>query len=516
MSNQADLNKFIMEGKRPGKCDPASDIQERADVTHINTASFSPLILSVFFFPVLLCNCLLLRYTVKVYLLDNSSKTLLVDDTTTFRDVAMSMLSKLEVKDNEYKADYFGIFTAADGDSITAVNNKDDFVFPAVQALPPAARLVFMIRLFMPSIRGIQTKERMAAILEKAVELVPDKYFFEAAPVVDENLLMLQYLQAVYYVITGTIPVDYDVALTLGAYYFLQKFGRMDRTLLKPGLIGGKIVEYIPIKHIKGKSTEVLETELLSRIESLSCTDGNDTAIMREYMTRIWGMENFSEYSFFRGLIHGHEHLPEKAILGINHKSISVLDKNRKHVQTFSIEFILRWGYHPAKSFFFDANSEEAEKPLHIKIDLRNGQQIADLLADYALAFLKESEREETHRNDSDDERAPSSDEEEGETGNDSAVAVNKSSTAFGSLFNSAVVEESDEEKEPMQGVAEANTEEPESEGTDELHGAATKLQAKFRGGKARQEVGEMVQGMIASGEIDMDDDDEEVPSDSD
>jgi len=484
-------------------------------------------------------------------LLDNSSKTLLADQSTTFRDIVLQLLSKLEVSDGEFRADYFGIFTSLDGDSITNVNNKDDFVTPALLNLPASARLVFMIRLFMPSIRGIQTKAQVAAKIKKDEDAVPDKYYFESASIKDENMLMLQFTQAVYYVITGTFPTDYDTALILGAYYFLQKFGRVDHTLLKPGFIGNKIVEFVPLKHVKGKAVEMLEADLIQKIESYNSMETENCGIPRAYLNKVWMMENFRETTFYRGMIHDSDILPAKAIVGVSHKAVKIFDKDKKLIKSFRIELVLRWGYHPGKSFFFDANVENVDKPLHINVDLKNGQQIADLLADYALAFLKESEREGTDKNDSDDDAdaLPEFSPQEKIAGRRISQA---SATAFGSLFNNGVVieegvEEVEEEEvgqeeevvvavEPSQSEATAKGEpeeeasgadtsdeivaatkeatakgEPEEEASgadasDEIV-AATKVQSIFRGVSAREKVGIMVQEMIDNGEIDIGED---------
>jgi hypothetical protein len=434
---------------------------------------------------------------VKFYLLDNSSKTLLVDDTTTFREITETMLIKMHVQDTD-KADYFGIYTSEDGNSISHVNNKDDYVFDTVEGLGHEARLVFMIRLFMPSIRGIQTKERMAQNMEKDMSLVPDKYYFESSPTTDENLLVLQYIQAVYYIITGVYPTDYDTALTLGSLYFLEKFGRVDRSSLKAGLIGNNIVEYIPLKHMKGKDPADVELALLGRIEDYLGIELGDNAVVREYMTIIWQMSNFSEFTFFRGMIRN-ESLPDKAIMGISHRSIIILNKNRELAASYTLEFILRWGYHPGRSFFFDANgADDAQEPIHIQLDIKNGQDIADLLADYALSFMKEAERTTVPAD-------HESDDGEMEQGRDDSRISKSSKSAFGSLFNNAVVEE--DAGSPIPDVA--GLEEPEDGATvfhfsEEHDAAALKLQSLHRGNKARAEVAVKVQAMVESGQIDM------------
>lgn len=431
-----------------------------------------------------------------MYLLDNSSKTLLVDDTTTFRDVVVTLLEKMDVKEEEFIADFFAIYTSSDGDSIDVANHKDDYVANVTSKLTETARLVMMIRLFVPSIRGIMTKEDLAADMGKNISIVPDKYYYEAAPVLDENLLHLQFIQAVYFIITGTYPTDYHTALTLGAYYFIHKFGQVGQATMKPGLIGRGIGEYIPLKHLRGIALDVAEQDLLDRIQSLLSTP--ESKVIREYMTIVWTQESIAEHTFFRGIIWDVATLPTKAVMGVNHKNIVILNKERQVQQTYNIEYVLRWGYNPKKDFFFDVQDGQSEQPLHVRLESAAGHEIAELLADYALAFLKASQHAkdlaERHQ-----AEPPSPEQEEIERQARNKRLSNASDSAVGSLFNT---------RRSIAATKVVNFDQPPPlpPASENEHKAAMKLQALHRGNSAREKVGQMVQDMIDNGEIDIDD----------
>ena len=72
------------------------------------------------------------------------------------------------------------------------------------------AKLVFMIRLFVDNITGIEPRDVVARRLgvgdldsESCGDSVTMTQFIDNAKVVDPGLLRLQYLQALYHVITG-------------------------------------------------------------------------------------------------------------------------------------------------------------------------------------------------------------------------------------------------------------------------------------------------------------------------
>lgn len=115
-----------------------------------------------------------------------------------------------------------------------------------------------MIRLYIPSLNGLQYVDVVARRLNLVTADTSDytatmnleKYLLNAE-VIDPSLLHLQYIQAVYNVITGAYPTSEDQALTLGSLHFLLKFGEYKPNVHVPGFLENRIVEFIPIRLLK-------------------------------------------------------------------------------------------------------------------------------------------------------------------------------------------------------------------------------------------------------------------------
>ena len=104
-----------------------------------------------------------------------------------------------------------------------------------------------------------------------------EQFFDEAGeqllPEGGPSLMQLQFIQAVYHVITGRYPTTAEQALELGAIHFLYKFGEYKPASHKPGFLGSRIVEFVPIKHLKSGGDSALqewEKALLQRVLAYS------------------------------------------------------------------------------------------------------------------------------------------------------------------------------------------------------------------------------------------------------
>ena len=82
-----------------------------------------------------------------------------------------------------------------------------------------------MIRLYMESVFGIQSRSEVAKKLEKSTSEITSQEFVQNASVLDPNKLHLLYIQCVYNVINSKFYVDKDLALRLGMNQFLIRFG---------------------------------------------------------------------------------------------------------------------------------------------------------------------------------------------------------------------------------------------------------------------------------------------------
>lgn len=68
----------------------------------------------------------------------------------------------------------------------------------------------------------------------------------------DERIREMLYMQTVYNVISGMYPTDQEDALKLASLHFVTKFGELKPETHKPGFLGHKLREFIPIAHING------------------------------------------------------------------------------------------------------------------------------------------------------------------------------------------------------------------------------------------------------------------------
>ena len=207
---------------------------------------------------------------VRLYFLDNSSKMFLLEPALTSLDLIKMVLHKLDVKDVENSCRYFGLFESTDGASIGACVNLDARVSDIVQAWKEEnnSKLVFMIRLFLPSVTGFQYKDIVAHRLGAAKLSLTQKSYIEAAEILDSQLLHMQYNQAVYNVITGQYPTTPDQAIEFGVYHFLYKFGAFDETRHILGFLSNRIVEFLPYVHLRKSDLEEWERKLLDAVQA--------------------------------------------------------------------------------------------------------------------------------------------------------------------------------------------------------------------------------------------------------
>eukprot|EP01035_Chromulina_nebulosa_P037426 gene37426-50511_t len=265
------------------------------------------------------------RTPIRIHFLDNSSKMFLVEDRTTVKDLIHQCLQKigvlLQIDDSTSTAailPYFSLFECLNGSTIEndAALNLSAIVVDVIRSWGsknPDAKLLFLIHLYMPCLWGYQYRDVVAFKISKPKSMLTlETYFDEAGEhLLDPTLLHLQFIQAVYQVISGRYPTTADQAIELGAIHFLHKFGEYKPSTHVPGFLGNRIVEFIPIKHLKssssasGRSLEDWERTLLEKVlsyatEAAAITDEGGTSYFqrsgftispqRKYMELVYSM----------------------------------------------------------------------------------------------------------------------------------------------------------------------------------------------------------------------------------
>jgi len=367
--------------------------------------------------------CLLCQMNeARIHFLDNSSKVFLVNPKTSIKDLLAQCLSKFHILESDVVLPYFGLFESRNGGSIDGVLNLETVVQDVLQSWTEAgvdktAKFLFMIRLQVPSLWGLTYKDVIASQMHIDESSLLIKDYLKQAEVIDSSVLHLQFIQAVYNVITGRYPVTNEEALALGSIHFILKFGVFRPESHKPGFLGNRIVEFIPIKLLKTTGFEDWEKKLLLSVEQLSKEEvrveidgeeGSSGPVLfidpdsekllsaeHKYMLHIYSLKNIAGSTFFRCTQKCTRNLPESVYLGIQPEGIDILDKQKKLLRSFSIEDIFRWGFKPNTMFYFEVNADNELGTGSLEFETNEGKVVSDLMTDYAMAFLKERERAE-------------------------------------------------------------------------------------------------------------------------
>ena len=200
----------------------------------------------------------------------------LLEPTSTVFDVILMILTKFDIN-NPYcpmkiLAQYFTLYESLNGSSI---DSSLDFHIKVSDVITKwnednDSKLVFMIRLFVPSIWGFQYKDIVAKRLgHPTKDTLTLQTHLEAAEVIDSQLLHLQYNQCVYNVITGQYPTTPELALELGVYHFIYKFGAYDEARHPLGFLSNRIVEFLPFPHLRGGDIQEWEEKLLNNVREV-------------------------------------------------------------------------------------------------------------------------------------------------------------------------------------------------------------------------------------------------------
>lgn len=368
----------------------------------------------------------------RIHFLDNSSKVFLAERNTTVKDIILQCLQKCGVAEPTVILPYFGLFESKNGGSIDGSFDMEAIISDILRGwdesgISQTAKFLFMIRLYMPCLWGLQHKDVVAFRLNKPKSVLSLETYFDEAEVVDVNCLHLQFIQAVYHVITGRYPTTPEQALELGAVHFIFKFGEFKPDTHRVGFLGNRIVEFVPIKHLRsGAALTEWEGNLLTRVQAIANaasrgagSDGDDdeagngsnghhgeklayfrrgekvVSPQRKYMELVYAMDPVYGCSFFRCTQHCSRALPDTVQLGVHHHGLSLFDKAKKLVRMFHIEDIYRWGFKPNQMFYFEISEENDLGTGSLEFETVEGKVISDLLTDYAMAFLKERERED-------------------------------------------------------------------------------------------------------------------------
>ena len=156
------------------------------------------------------------KIPLRIFLADNSSKTILADNDTLAKDVVATIAGKLNLKHPERDAAYFSLYESADGSIVDHPVHGDA---PVLDAQSNCAKLVFMLKIFTAS----------------------------ALSSPDPKMQHLLYIQAVHNVITTSYKCSDELVIALAALRLQVQFGAHNTRVHKPGFLTDQLMEYVPI-----------------------------------------------------------------------------------------------------------------------------------------------------------------------------------------------------------------------------------------------------------------------------
>jgi hypothetical protein len=291
-----------------------------------------------------------------IHLLDNSFKTLLIDESTTADDVVLTMAEKVGVADPAKFASAFGLFESKDGVLVGRPLAGAESVLAVHSSWMPGSKglFVFQVKVFMTSTHALD----------------------------DPVLLHLFYLQAVYNVVNNMYPVEDGVACKLAALQVVKKFGPYKPAVHKPGFLSGKLVEFLPGVLLAERGDVNWEERIFLEHANLASA-GNPEALYMEHVRRLdtYGVKFFDVTANI-------PKLPEELLLGIGSKGIVLLRPSNKEIlRQFGLSEINQWGFKPGDGgeFYFETKDGNVHE-----FDTAFGEYISALLTDYAHAYMRE------------------------------------------------------------------------------------------------------------------------------
>jgi hypothetical protein len=358
---------------------------------------------------------------VRVFFLDNSSKVVLVDESTKAVDIVFNLLEKYDILDSSEIKDYFALYVSLDGVTVGHALKADMMMAPLLQTWEEGSstKLVFMQRLFTSSSTGIHDKAYVAAQLRKPLDLLSHETFVDMAEDVDSNLIHLRYIQSVYSVITGMIYTTEKEAIDLAAIHFLVKFCHCDQSSWSQMQAG--VSEFIPVRLAKKQLPGYWEQVIVDTAKDLRLSHNtfDVNRLERLYLNRILCLDESFGSSFFRAKMGSH-----RVVVRVHCGGLDVLERQeRQPLHVGRMENMKRWGFSSENIFFLEIDCGESNIS-SVELETPDAQCLANLLTDYALLAVRDKERSNSSFGGNRSRGNSTVDNPSGQHGNSSSVAT--------------------------------------------------------------------------------------------
>ena len=324
----------------------------------------------------------------KIKLLDQTQKTILIDDAYSTTDMVAFIGEKMGLK------------------------NPEEFSL-AVEGSPEGEWLHPHLTL------------HEQGVSDDAVIVLKKKFFVSDANIDTENPLTLHYLylQSLSQIMAGQHPLSPDEAFTFGALQCQIHYGNFDPEKHKVGFLKGKLKDYLPPQHMKLKDPEIQIFKMYKKFVGMSETNAKMRFVQLCRSLKTYGITYFMAKEAPGGQNKTSKKM--KAILiGVTRDAFMRIDPETKEVLTnYSLRHIRRWA--ATKNTFTLDVGDYSESYLHFQSP--DSEKISQLLSGYIDIILKRT-KDTGHVNEEDDSQIAS----EEEVGIVRSVALATMSTSFG------------------------------------------------------------------------------------
>ncbi|ESN92443.1 hypothetical protein HELRODRAFT_115799 [Helobdella robusta] len=317
--------------------------------------------------------------TLRVRMLDDSVKTLFVDDSQNVSQVMLSICSKIGITNHD---EYSLVRDLPDSEKEKTLTMKRD------KSIAKNQKKLDEMKKKLHTDDELDWLDHNKSLREQGVDeketlLLRRKYFFS-----DQNVdardpiqLHLLYVQTRDTILKGALPVTQDQAIEFAGLQCQVQHGDYDEKKHKPGFLDLKEVlpkEYCRVKGIEKKI--YLEQKKLSGFSEIE-SKAKYTQLARSLPT--YGIAFFLVKEKVKG-----KNKLTPSLLGITKESVVKIDEKKEVVKTWPLTTVKRWAASP-NTFTLDFG-DYADS--YYCVQTMEGEQIAQLIAGYIDIIMKKKQ----------------------------------------------------------------------------------------------------------------------------